>query len=293
MTNEEALQILSERDRIGVNIINANDAETTKYNNDSIEALSMAIEALKAEPCEDAVRRETVRDMFCEIHCHNERSKCVFRNICKYMNRVSALPPVTPLPDKIDGMLEDAYEHGYQQARYDYEVQPCEDVVKREAVLNTLDTMDAALDENRTVEAYKELLKECYKALPPVTPKPTECEDVISREAMLYGLASIAKAKARSDAQKSLMGRVMFFTEQLPPVAPKQRWIPVSDRLPKTHGVYNVTRRIDGADIADSCFYDGQGTWYDDTRINHERKYLHDITAWMPLPKPYKEGVSE
>lgn len=46
------------------------------------------------------------------------------------------------------------------------------DCISREAVLNTLDVMDKALDENRTVEAYKELLKECYKALPPVTPKP-------------------------------------------------------------------------------------------------------------------------
>lgn len=49
--------------------------------------------------------------------------------------------------------------------------EPCEDAVKRESVLSTLDTMDKALDENRTVEAYKELLKECYKELPPVTPK--------------------------------------------------------------------------------------------------------------------------
>jgi hypothetical protein len=32
-----------------VNIINANDAETTKYNNDSVEALSMAIATLKKE----------------------------------------------------------------------------------------------------------------------------------------------------------------------------------------------------------------------------------------------------
>lgn len=49
-------------------------------------------------------------------------------------------------------------------------VEPCEDAIKRQSVLNTLDTMDKALDENRTIEAYKELLKECYKALPPVTP---------------------------------------------------------------------------------------------------------------------------
>ena len=51
------------------------------------------------------------------------------------------------------------------------EAMPCEDAVSREAVLNTLDTMDKALDENRTIEAYKELLKECYRELSPVTPE--------------------------------------------------------------------------------------------------------------------------
>jgi hypothetical protein len=44
-------------------------------------------------------------------------------------------------------------------------------------VLNTLENMDRALDEDRTVENYKELLRECYKVLPSVTPKPkSECE---------------------------------------------------------------------------------------------------------------------
>ena len=46
------------------------------------------------------------------------------------------------------------------------------DAVSRQAVLNTLDSMNSALDEDRTVETYKELLKECYKVLPSVTPQP-------------------------------------------------------------------------------------------------------------------------
>jgi len=251
MTNEEAIEVI-EQDI------------PCEYDTDLIEALNMAIAALKAEPCEDCVSREFMYKLGAKcIAVRNGNGELVA------LASIESLPSVTP------------------------KITECEDAVKREAVLNTLDTMDAALDENRTVEAYKELLKECFKALPPVTPKPTECVDAVSRRAMLDGLASIAKAKAKSDAQKALMGRVMFFTEKLPSVIPKQRWIPVSKRLPKTHGVYNVTRRIDGADITDSCFYDGQGTWYDDTRINHERKYLHDITAWMPLPEPYKEGESE
>ena len=54
------------------------------------------LEKQMQEPCEDEVSREAVRDMFCEIHCHNERSKCAFRNICGHMNYISALPSVTP-----------------------------------------------------------------------------------------------------------------------------------------------------------------------------------------------------
>ena len=52
-----------------------------------------------------------------------------------------------------------------------------DDAISRQAVLNTLENMDRALDEDRTVEYYKDLLRECYKVLPSVTPKPkSECE---------------------------------------------------------------------------------------------------------------------
>lgn len=44
--------------------------------------------------------------------------------------------------------------------------EPCDDCISRQAVLNTLDNMDKALDEERTIEKYKELLMECIKVLP-------------------------------------------------------------------------------------------------------------------------------
>lgn len=44
-------------------------------------------------------------------------------------------------------------------------------LINRQAVLDTLDKMDKALDDDRTVENYKALLTECYKDLPSVTPK--------------------------------------------------------------------------------------------------------------------------
>lgn len=130
-----------------------------------------------------------------------------------------------------------------------------------------------------------------------------DCEDVISRKSIkqklqehhdffvnAYGGFSNLPQNDKSRVDEITNCIAMVVNE--PPVTPKPRWIPVSEGLPKTCDVYNVTRRIAGVDITDSCYYDGCGTWYDDTRINHERNYLHDITAWMPLPEPWK-GESE
>ena len=74
-------------------------------------------------------------------------------------------------------------------------------------------------------------------------------------------------------------------------------WIPVSERLPNTLGVYNVTRKLKEGEtiyyISDASYFDGQNTWHRDTGINHGRPYLNDITAWQPLPEPYKKGGAE
>lgn len=40
------------------------------------------------------------------------------------------------------------------------------ELITKQAVLNTLDNADKFLDEERTVEKYKELLTECIKVLP-------------------------------------------------------------------------------------------------------------------------------
>lgn len=86
------------------------------------------------------------------------------------------------------------------------------------------------------------------------------------------------------------------------PVTPVEKvghWIPVSERLPESCGMYIVTRKIydcpDTAPIimSDESWFDGQNTWHNDNRINHDRRYLSDVIAWMPLPEPYKAEGSE
>lgn len=73
----------------------------------------------------------------------------------------------------------------------------------------------------------------------------------------------------------------------------ESRWIPCSERLPKTAGVYRVTRYypnnvMNPNYLVDACYFDGSDTWYNDNRINHERAYVNNIIAWQEDPEPYK-----
>lgn len=74
-------------------------------------------------------------------------------------------------------------------------------------------------------------------------------------------------------------------------------WIPCSERLPNCNGVYLVWRpHFWGGEIGMPaiCYFDGQNTWHDSYGVDFER-VLHpdDVTAWMPLPEPYKEEQDE
>ena len=74
-------------------------------------------------------------------------------------------------------------------------------------------------------------------------------------------------------------------------------WVPCCERLPKTNGVYQVTREIFEIKypyrIATCAYFDGQDTWHSDNRVNHGREYLKDIVAWKPLDEPYKEEATK
>lgn len=86
--------------------------------------------------------------------------------------------------------------------------------------------------------------------------------------------------------------------EAIKAVKAESKWIPVTERLPKSSGVYIVTREFnDGfecADLTDACYFDGTNTWHNDNRINHGREYVgKKIKAWMPLPEPFKAEIKE
>lgn len=71
---------------------------------------------------------------------------------------------------------------------------------------------------------------------------------------------------------------------------PKGKWIPVSERLPEESGYYLVNVFIEDCYFSEVCV-----RWFahpDDYSITagEWRECADDelVTAWMPLPKPYK-----
>lgn len=61
-----------------------------------------------------------------------------------------------------------------------------------------------------------------------------------------------------------------------------QQWIPCSERLPEQSGFYLVTYNWFGHLSRSIQHFDGYDFKISTTEIG-------DVTAWMPLPEPYKE----
>jgi hypothetical protein len=138
--------------------------------------------------CEDAISRQAVLKIIDGWYDNNRDTENIEDLIVliTYMGSVNPQKPICP------------------SAGVDCEDCPAyEDAIGRKAVLNTLENMDRALDEDRTVESYKDLLRECYKVLPSVTPKPkSECEH--DHEIL----------KAYSDGASAVLESIKYLIEQ-------------------------------------------------------------------------------
>lgn len=116
------------------------------------------------------------------------------------------------------------------------------------------------------------------------------CEDAVNREAV----DELSKALVHTTRDKAdFLCNFWEGLQKLPPVTPKQRWIPVSERLPEPD-----RKDETGNDIA-FLVQTEWGTFftatYDGNWCHVDSSILVDseVIAWMPLPEPYKEGESE
>ena len=119
-------------------------------------------------------------------------------------------------------------------------------------------------------EVLSEYLKEYF--MPPAQPEP--CEDAISRQAVYDALMAEPLKWDDSSIWESARCHQwmmdMDVIKAMSPAQPEQRWIPVTERLPKPYE-YCLWTTTDGRVIYHHC--DG---------------LFSNYTAWMPLPEPYR-----
>lgn len=78
----------------------------------------------------------------------------------------------------------------------------------------------------------------------------------------------------------------------------EHRWIPVTERLPKKSGRYIVTRGLNACDAlwnrvyilnySDLMGLKNEKIWWDGNVGKSDFTKYEDVTAWMPLPEPWK-----
>ena len=75
----------------------------------------------------------------------------------------------------------------------------------------------------------------------------------------------------------------------------KQRWIPVSERLPDKMGDYLVTLLDDGRTWVEIALWNETfgGRWQAVLYNDVDYSDISNVIAWKPLPEPYQEGEQE
>lgn len=90
------------------------------------------------------------------------------------------------------------------------------------------------------------------------------------------------------------LGTVMRMIADEPEVQLEQKWIPASERLPDldedgySQKVLACYENISGCDILEYRAIDGIGKWYIGDMDESPEDIGAIVSAWMPLPEPYK-----
>ena len=106
-------------------------------------------------------------------------------------------------------------------------------------------------------------------------------EDLIRRQA---AIDAMEESKTIYHDRKAVIGKMQDIVNNLPSAG---QWIPVTERLPKDDEEVIVSCTDDSGDTPlgyTTVAWHFKGTWI----CNNERCFF--ITAWMPLPEPWKGG---
>lgn len=113
-------------------------------------------------------------------------------------------------------------------------------------------------------------------------------DDLISRQAAIDAFTGILQVpdietgNRVRDFLEVIVGRI----KAIPSAQPEQRWIPVSERLPKEGERVLATVNFDDPFVCEIDYWeDARKAESDMEQMN----FMESITAWMPMPDPYKE----
>jgi hypothetical protein len=123
------------------------------------------------------------------------------------------------------------------------------------------------------------MLREVFKNGKPL---PEHHGDCVSRQAVKDMLTAEWTKYMPMELDMNL-SFILDKINALPSVIPKTEWIPVSERLPEG---YCLFCDIDG-DVYYGHIYDKK--WW----AEGQNDRIKNVTAWMPLPEPYKESEEE
>lgn len=138
--------------------------------------------------------------------------------------------------------------------------------------------------------------------------------DYIDRQAAIEALAAVCDRVCqytKKKKKKSIMhgacplGSAFDAIRELPSAQPEQRWIPVSEELPKEDTDVMIAYRYKAGEGDTShcdiditsygqAYFGGRACSFKEWRAPFE--YFHtnyEVVAWMPLPEPYKEKENE
>lgn len=122
-------------------------------------------------------------------------------------------------------------------------------------------------------------------------------DDLISRQAAINVADGADYTGLSVEDVKKVTDEVVKGLKKLPSA---QQWIPVSERLPEASGRYLVTRGLNACgamwnrvyliNYSDLMGLKSERIWWNGNVGKSDFERIDDVTAWMPLPKPYKEA---
>ena len=105
--------------------------------------------------------------------------------------------------------------------------------------------------------------------------------DLISRQAAIDALKNRWKKTRNYEGNgDDIAEECELSLKQVPSAQPEQRWIPMKERCPEKDGRYLCT--FQGKAVHICMYLNGCFRIYGENKDNL-------ITAWMPLPEPYRE----